>query len=170
MNIDPNRVQVIDVTEGSTIFLLEIADEPDSRAEDICVEFERKVLANEWNMDTFTILAISWENSEEGTINTRENEPTVSQASIIGVFVGIGVVALWAVFWRRFLLQIAKRCCIGEEDDEVEGQEALMQVQSSSRGVFDTPKDYAKLTQDKPVKGPATLSLPDKDGLTVTDS
>ncbi|KAK3244473.1 hypothetical protein CYMTET_45911 [Cymbomonas tetramitiformis] len=145
--IIPSRIIVDDVYAGSTVFKLLITDEPDSRAEDLLIALENRVLSNHWNMDVFTLLEMEWENSQRGTVATKESEPRVSQASVIGVCLGIGVVLLWAIFWRKLFLRIAKSCCSSAQDDELD-QQALMEVQIMQNQSFqngNSPSGYKKL-------------------------
>ena len=76
-----DRLLLQSVTEGSTVFLFQIVDDPDDRAQDVAIRMEQMILKNEWNMDQFTLLQMKWEDSPLGTIDTKEDEPHVSTGS-----------------------------------------------------------------------------------------
>mmetsp|Transcript_11983 Transcript_11983/g.16251 ORF Transcript_11983/g.16251 Transcript_11983/m.16251 type:complete len:349 (-) Transcript_11983:118-1164(-) len=122
LTIDPNRIVILEVLEGSTIFVFQILDTPESRAQDVALRLENMVLNNEWSMSVFSLLQLKWEDSPSGTVDTKQDEPRVSMWSIIGLTIGLPVLLLWAVFWRRSLLLCARRCCGTENEEEIERQ------------------------------------------------
>uniref|UniRef100_A0A7S0R613 IPT/TIG domain-containing protein n=1 Tax=Pyramimonas obovata TaxID=1411642 RepID=A0A7S0R613_9CHLO len=121
LGINSSRIVIDSVTPGSTVFLFQILDDPESPAQDVAVKFENMLLNNEWNMDTFTVQQFKWADSTgPGTVDTKAGEPRVSSASIIGLSVGLVLVLLWTIVWRRALLRCAQSCCGDELEDEVE--------------------------------------------------
>lgn len=135
LNISKDRLLLQSVTEGSTVFLFQIVDDPDDRAQDVAIRMEQMILKNEWNMDQFTLLQMKWEDSPLGTIDTKEDEPHVSTGSIVAVVVAAVVIVLWALFWRRALLKCAQKCCGDDYEEDVEQQlmmEGMLDRQSQA--------------------------------------
>eukprot|EP00976_Prorocentrum_cordatum_P068840 1179311-Prorocentrum_minimum.AAC.1 len=122
LGINATRIVIDSVTAGSTVFLFQIIDEPESRAQDVAIQFENMILNNVWSMNTFTVQQFKWADSTNagGTVDTKSGEPRVSSASIIGLCVGLALVLLWTILWRRALLRCAQSCCGDDLEDEVE--------------------------------------------------
>jgi len=125
LGIPARRIVVEKAAPGSTVFTFQILDDAEDRAQDVAIRLENKVLNNEWDHSKFALLQLKWEDSTRGTVDTKQDEPRVSTASIIGVVVGAAVVVLWLVFWRKALLRVAQNCCGDEYDDEIEQQLAM---------------------------------------------
>ena len=121
LQINTARIVIESVTAGSTVYVFQILDDPESRAQDVAILYENMLLNNQWNMDTFVVEQFKWADSTTGgTVDTKAGEPRVSSASIIGLSVGLVLVLLWTLLWRRALLRCAHSCCGDDVEDEVE--------------------------------------------------
>jgi hypothetical protein len=62
------------VYAGSTVFLFQIIDTPESRAQDLAIKYETMLLNNEWSMAAFEVLQFKWDDSTTGGACSQEKK------------------------------------------------------------------------------------------------
>ena len=121
---DAERLNITQVLEGSTIWYIQILDDPEAagqRNDELGRLLEAKVLNNTWTnsleLGPLRTVELNIDGEVKG-INGKEVEPRVSAGSIAAIAVGALVLILWAVFWRQILRWCARRCGSGAEEVE----------------------------------------------------
>ena len=107
---------------GSTVLDLQIADLPNSTAADALNRLEQLVLTSRFDFSFATLLKINVPEQagvEKRGIMTKAAEPPVSEASIIALCVGVFLVFVFAIFWKRIMVTCVKVCCGGAPEEDI---------------------------------------------------
>jgi len=122
LKIESARVSVVAHRSGSTVLDLQIADLPNSTAADALNRLEQLVLTSRFDFSFATLLKINVPEQagvEKRDIMTKAAEPPVSEASIIALCVGVFVVFVFAIFWKRIMVTCVKVCCGGAPEEDI---------------------------------------------------
>ena len=158
------RIMIMSVSEGSTVWELQILDEPTAvgqRNDELTQLLQAKIAGNTWTNvpDLGEFLKIDVKDGQSTPIVGKAAEPRVSAASISAIAIGGLILILWAVFWRQILRWCAKLCSIGDDEEEEALDSAVFQnqlykpIESGSVGRGRSTRSPALLLEPGATKG-----------------
>ena len=116
------RLVIVSVKEGSTVWEIQILDEPAARGQrndELAELLQTEVSGNRWSNaeDLGPLLKTEVKDGVSRPILTKTAEPRVSAGSIVGIALGGLLLLLWAIFWQRCMQACGSRIAPGKGSD-----------------------------------------------------